>query len=173
MYGYNKTYIQSLTAANIAAPMKLLTKSALYSLMTGIEFSGDGTVTRATGYIGHYLSNNENPEAADEWELKLLDNFNEYYDKHGDDVTMAYMTKRSVDDVIMQALMGDVYLYIVGIVLMFIYLGISLGDWDRLTSRPLLAVGGVLCVLIGVAAGFGFSSMIGIPTFGMYCDIAC
>lgn len=164
-YRYSRSTIESLTTENVTAPITHVPQSDLLTMLTGLGYF-NGTLVSATGFVSHYVNGIDNYDAVMSWEQSFIDNMERYVEDN-DDVAMSFMAARSIDDVVMNAVIAEAYLYGIGIVLMFVYLAISLGDWDRLTSRPSLAISGVACVLVGVAGGFGCAAAIGIPMYSM------
>jgi len=86
------------------------------------------------------------------------------------DLVIAFSTDRALEDEIDRASHADIFTIILSYILMFVYVGITLGDMDfsvkgcMLNSKALLGVGGVLIVLVSVMAALGVTSYMNLPT---------
>ncbi|XP_031552372.1 patched domain-containing protein 3-like [Actinia tenebrosa] len=76
-----------------------------------------------------------------------------------------YEAERSLDDAIDDSSSSDIRYFALTFTIMINFANIMLGKMCRnpLTGHSLLGMGGVICVALGIAAGFGFSMIIQTP----------
>ncbi|KAL5252669.1 hypothetical protein ACHWQZ_G015444 [Mnemiopsis leidyi] len=86
------------------------------------------------------------------------------------DLKIAFSTDRALEDEIDRASHADIFTIVLSYILMFVYVGVTLGDMDcsvkgcLLNSKALLGVGGVVIVLVSVVSALGATSYAGLPT---------
>ncbi|XP_063678203.1 NPC intracellular cholesterol transporter 1-like isoform X4 [Bolinopsis microptera] len=86
------------------------------------------------------------------------------------DLKITFSTDRALEDEINRASHADIFTIVLSYILMFVYVGITLGDIDcsfkgcLLNSKALLGVGGVVIVLVSVVSALGATSYAGLPT---------
>lgn len=165
LYGYNATLIDIIP--DVTMPLANVPRAILNNVVTGATFVNNSIKT-AKGFMTVITTSNSDSgaERSQEWELEYLDLMKNYRDKHTE-LEVAYVAERSLNDEIQASVLADLHLYAIGGALMCVYMAIALGQMNRLTARPYLAVSGVICVLMGAVSGFGFASGIGIPFYSV------
>eukprot|EP00033_Pygsuia_biforma_P000483 GCRY01000571.1.p1 GENE.GCRY01000571.1~~GCRY01000571.1.p1 ORF type:complete len:888 (+),score=232.61 GCRY01000571.1:157-2820(+) len=138
-----------------------LTEGELALLAGGVVKDSHGHVSKVEGFrtILYALNSDEVKDDAFDWEGEFLDYFE---DLESDKYDFYYYAERSGEDVAQDAVMGDVALYFIGFLLMFVYLAFSLGKADVIQARVLLAVVGFFTILMSILMSFGFSSALGL-----------
>ena len=83
-------------------------------------------------------------------------------------LTVSYLTSRSVEDEMSRVFLTDAPIYVAAIIVMVIYLSLTLGKLDKIRARPWLAVSTVFVMILalimgyglGLACGFAFNNLV-------------
>ncbi|VDL60014.1 unnamed protein product [Hymenolepis diminuta] len=102
------------------------------------------------------------------WEEAFLASVREWKDQHSSKVIVSYSAERSVEDEIERQSNADILTILISYLVMFVYVSLFLGAYSTCRNIPIdlkitLGLGGVLIVLVSVAASIGFWSYVGVP----------
>lgn len=133
--------------------------------MDGINYKN------ATALVITFVVSNHNNDAdndkAKAWEKGFI-TFMKDYVKHQPNMSIAFSSERSIEDEIDRESDSDILTILISYLIMFGYITLFLGQFhsiDRIfiDSKVTVGLGGVLIVLLSVAASMGFFSYIGQP----------
>ena len=122
--------------------------------------------------VNNYDSKNEafkdDLQRAMEWEKVYLDFMKNFTSRNHQHLDIAFMSERSVQDELDNETSGDIITIVLSYLFMFIYITFSLGritKWSRflIESKVTLGLGGIMIVLISVAASIGVFGFAGVP----------
>ncbi|XP_076437724.1 NPC intracellular cholesterol transporter 1-like [Babylonia areolata] len=125
----------------------------------------------ATALVITFVVNNHREEADNEkakaWEAEFL-RFMHNYTQHQPNMTIAYSAQRSIEDELTRESESDVITIVISYLIMLLYIAIFLGHFRSFStilvdSKLTLGVGGVVIVLLSVAASLGLFSYLGQP----------
>jgi len=109
-------------------------------------------------------------EKAKAWEKAFLDYIKDTAKPRleAQNISLAYMAERSIDDEIARESSGDVLTIIISYTVMFIYVTIALGEFTScerilIDSKIVLGLSGVLVVIVSVTTSIGLYSFMGVP----------
>ncbi|KAL8568619.1 hypothetical protein ACOMHN_032275 [Nucella lapillus] len=132
----------------------------------------DGTnYQNATALVITFVVNNHREESenakAEAWETEFI-RFMKNYTRHQPNMTIAFSAQRSIEDELDRESESDVMTIVISYLIMFAYIAIFLGHFRRFStllvdSKVTVGVGGVVIVLLSVAASLGFFSYLGQP----------
>ncbi|KAL8625091.1 hypothetical protein ACOMHN_030726 [Nucella lapillus] len=166
----------------VKAPASVNDTTALHDSCLGTYGGPVFPWTALGGYDGvHYKNakalvitfvvNNHNEKAknakAEAWEKVYID-FMKNYTQHQPNMSIAFSSERSVEDELDRESRSDVLTIVISYMIMFAYITFFLGQFhsfDRILvdSKITVGLGGVLIVLLSVAASLGFFSYVGQP----------
>ncbi|KAK7091360.1 NPC intracellular cholesterol transporter 1-like [Littorina saxatilis] len=133
-------------------------------------YDGDN-YQNATALVITFVVNNHNEEGnnakAEAWE-KVFIEFMKNYTKHQSNMSIAFSSERSIEDELDRESKSDILTILISYLIMFAYITMFLGQFhscDRILidSKITVGLGGVLIVLLSVAASLGFFSFVGVP----------
>ncbi|XP_076457250.1 NPC intracellular cholesterol transporter 1-like [Babylonia areolata] len=125
----------------------------------------------ATALVITFVVNNHRKEAdnakAEAWE-KVFIEFMKNYTENQPNMSIAFSSERSIEDELDRESRSDVLTIIISYLIMFGYITLFLGQFysvDRILidSKITVGIGGVVIVLLSVAASLGFFSLVGQP----------
>lgn len=166
-YNFNRSLIESLPDAMIADPLRHVPSYMLDNVMTGFsEWSNDDDDYHPTarGFTSQYTTDPDAGDVGSEWELEFVEIMQKYESSHPE-LTIGYLADRSVDDIVKEMMMNDMVLVILGAGTMVFFIMTTLGGSGVVKARPWLAFSGIVVVFLGIAAGFGFVALLGIPFY--------
>lgn len=125
----------------------------------------------ATALVITFVVNNYNEESlndkAEAWE-KVFIEFMKNYVQNQPNMSIAFSAQRSIEDELDRESQSDIVTILISYLIMFAYITLFLGQFysvDRILidSKITVGLGGVLIVLLSVAASLGFFSFVGQP----------
>ncbi|CAM9260832.1 unnamed protein product [Ectocarpus sp. 13 AM-2016] len=176
-WGDFATYEASVTSdADILAAVNVTTfpdgsavnQQALFG--NGITYDDDGNISRARAVIQGYALASDPDDGAEindyvfDWNAAFQDAMEEARETF-DVLDVYYLTSRSGDDALEEAVSGEIFLFITTYVLMIAFVSVAIG---RCCSGPVkrrswLGVGGVMLVVAAGLAAYGLNSGFDIP----------
>eukprot|EP00117_Sycon_ciliatum_P015360 scpid11669/ scgid3077/ Niemann-Pick C1 protein len=135
-------------------------------------YPGDA-YTNATALLVTFVVNNhvneEENKMAEAWEKRFLD-FILYEYENSLDLSIAVNAQRSIEDEVNRESAADEMTIAISYLLMFCYIGFTLGQYsltyparNLIDSKALIGLSGVLIVLCAVGASLGFFAYLGVP----------
>ncbi|CAM9198844.1 unnamed protein product, partial [Ectocarpus sp. 12 AP-2014] len=136
----------------------------------GITYDDDGNIAGASAIIQAYGLEYDADEGADinddvfDWNAAFQDTFEDAVDDF-DIFDLHYITSRSTDDALEEAVSGEIFLFITAYVLMMVFVTVAIGRCftGPVKQRSWLGIGGLMIVIAAGFAAYGLNSGFDIP----------